>query len=290
MIPVVHEPEAFREAARLSRERGRRVALVLTMGALHRGHGSLIRLARSYGEEVFVSVFVNPTQFGPSEDFAKYPRTLEADVSLAMAEGATLVFAPEAAQMYPEGEETRVTVPRLSQYLCGRGRPGHFDGVATVVTKFFALAGPVTAIFGRKDYQQLMVIRALVRDLLLPVQVVGAPIIRARDGLAESSRNAYLGASERERALAIPRALGGVHAAFGSGERRAEALRRTLENHLAQPGLAIEYAELADAETLEPIVAGTVPDRCLVAVAVRVGNTRLIDNLVLGEESAPEVS
>jgi len=257
------------------------------MGALHHGHGSLIRLGREHGDEVFVTVFVNPTQFGPQEDLSKYPRTLAADVELAGNEGASLVFAPEPRQMYPEGDETRVVVPRVSQGLCGLSRPGHFEGVATVVTKFFALAGEVTAIFGRKDYQQLQVIRTLVRDLLLPVRIVGAPTVRAADGLAESSRNAFLSAEERAQALAIPRALTDAQRVFRAGERDAKTLREAALRCLEQAGLAIDYVELAHADTLAASSAGLIPERTVLAVAAKAGSTRLIDNTVFGEDDSP---
>jgi pantoate--beta-alanine ligase len=287
MIPVIHDPNEFRERADLARGAGRRVGLVLTMGALHRGHGSLVRLARNYGDEVYVTVFVNPTQFGPQEDFSKYPRTLQRDVELAAQEGATLVFAPAARDMYPEGDETRVTLPKMSRELCGRTRPGHFDGVATVVTKFFALTGPSAAIFGRKDYQQLQVIRALVRDLLLPIQVVGAPIVRAEDGLAESSRNTYLSPAERQQALSIVRALAVAHHEFSNGERGTTVLRTLVRSRLESAGLRIDYVELADPDRIELCDGDRLPERALLAVAAWVGKTRLIDNLVLGEDSSP---
>jgi pantoate--beta-alanine ligase len=261
------------------------------MGALHAGHLHLVKVARRHAERVAVSIFVNPTQFGPNEDFAKYPRNLERDVELLRAAGADMVLSPPADEIYPEGETTRVRVAGLTDYLCGPFRPGHFEGVATVVTKLFAIAGPCTAVFGRKDYQQLKVIQRLARDLLLPVQVVGEPTVRDSDGLALSSRNAYLSPEQRERALAIPRALAAAAAAFAAGERQAGALIEPVRAALAAAELRADYAEIADPERLFPIAQHErVGDRALVALAAFCGTTRLIDNLVLGEDAAPAVA
>ena len=196
-----------------------RRGVVMTMGALHEGHADLIRAARDLDDHVTVTIFVNPTQFGPGEDFARYPRALDRDLAACEEAGATGVFAPEVAAMYPPGEETRVRPGATAAPLCGAHRPGHFEGVATIVTKLFALAGPCVAVFGRKDYQQLMVIRRLARDLLLPVEVVGARTVREPDGLAMSSRNAYLSPDDRRRAAAIPRALTDAAKAAELGRR-----------------------------------------------------------------------
>src|SRR5450432_3218578 len=195
------------------------------MGALHAGHLSLVREARARADVVAVTIFVNPTQFGPSEDFARYPRRLDRDLELCREAGVSHVFAPEASEMYPAGERTRVHVSELTASLCGPHRPGHFDGVTTIVSKLFAVAGACVAVFGRKDYQQLKVIERMTRDLLLPVEIVGLKTLRDTDGLALSSRNAYLTLEERARALAIPRALSAAVSAFASGERRVGRLR-----------------------------------------------------------------
>ena len=287
--PAVYRTNAeFRAACDAARAGGSRVGFVPTMGALHAGHLHLVRVARRHAERVAVSIFVNPMQFGPNEDFAKYPRNLERDVELLGGAGADLVLAPSAEEMYPPGEKTRVRVAGLGEHLCGPFRPGHFEGVATVVTKLFALAGACTAVFGRKDYQQLKIIERLARDLLLPVQVVGEPTVRDVDGLALSSRNAYLSAEERTRALTIPRALAAAAAAYGSGERRAGALIEPVQVALAAAGLRPDYAEIADPDELFPLDrTGEVGDRALIALAAFCGTTRLIDNLVLGEDAAP---
>jgi pantoate--beta-alanine ligase len=273
----------------LVRASGRRVALVPTMGALHDGHLSLIRLAREQADEVVVSIFVNPTQFGPNEDYERYPRTLEMDRELAAEAGAHVLFVPQVAAMYPAGEKTRVVVADLTRHLCGASRgPEHFAGVATIVTKLFAIVGPCVAFFGRKDYQQLRVIERMVSDLLLPVRVVPCPTVRESDGLALSSRNRYLDATWRARAAAIPRALSIAHAAFSSGERSARILRSLVRAELEEQSLALDYVELAEPMELEPVPdEAQVPPRVLLAVAARAGETRLIDNVMLGEEPAP---
>ena len=290
--PPIHRSVAdFRAACDAVRSRGERLGFVPTMGALHAGHLRLVEVARKHAERVAVSIFVNPTQFGPNEDFERYPRNLERDVELLASVGADLVFAPSPSEMYPEGERTRVNVGVLSEHLCGPFRPGHFEGVATVVTKLFAMVGPCTAVFGRKDYQQLKVIERLARDLLLPVQVVGQRTVRDHDGLALSSRNAYLSAAERERALAIPRALAAAAARFEAGERDAARLIEPVRAALLAAELRPDYAELADPEQLIPLKAGeNAGPRALVAVAAFCGSTRLIDNLVLGEDPAPTLA
>jgi pantoate--beta-alanine ligase len=288
---IQHSVTEFRAACDAVRASGARLGFVPTMGALHSGHLRLVEVARRHAERVAVSIFVNPTQFGPNEDFAKYPRNLQRDVALLESVGADMVFAPVATEVYPPGEQTRVTVAVLGDHLCGPFRPGHFQGVATVVAKFFAMAGPCTAVFGRKDYQQLKIIERMARDLLLPVTVVGEPTVRDSDGLALSSRNTYLSPEERARALAIPRALAGAAAAFVAGERRAGALIGPVREALAGAGLRLDYADVADAERLFPFrTDDTVGDRALIALAVHCGTTRLIDNLVLGEDAPPQVA
>jgi len=290
--PAVHTTIAeFRAACDAVRASGARLGFVPTMGALHAGHLHLVRVARRYAERVAVSIFVNPTQFGPNEDFNRYPRNLERDVELLAGAGADLVLAPKPEEMYPKGEQTRVRVAGLTDHLCGPFRPGHFEGVATVVTKLFAVAGACTAVFGRKDYQQLKVIERLARDLLLPVQVVGETTQRDVDGLALSSRNAYLSPDERARALAIPRALAAAAAAFAAGERGAALLIEPVRARLREAGLRPDYAEIADPDGLFPLdPASRVGERALIALAAFCGTTRLIDNLVLGEDAAPRAA
>lgn len=282
------DPEGFRRACEAARGRGLRVGLVPTMGALHAGHVALIAEARRHADFVVVSVFVNPTQFGPSEDFARYPRTLDRDMAACREAGAAGVFAPEVAGIYPPGDETRVRPGPTAAPLCGAHRPGHFEGVATVVTKLFALTGPSVAVFGRKDYQQLQVIRRLAKDLLLPVEVVGLRTVREPDGLAMSSRNAYLSPEDRRRAAAIPRALAEACAAFAAGERRAGALADLVRRRVEGVADSIDYVDVADADTLQ--VKGPddpAGERALLALAIRLGPARLIDNVVLGEDDAP---
>ncbi len=282
------DPEGFRRACDAARAGGLRVGLVPTMGALHAGHASLITEARRLADFVVVSVFVNPTQFGPSEDFARYPRALEKDLAACAEAGAAGVFAPGVDAMYPPGDETRVRPGPTAEPLCGPHRPGHFEGVATVVTKLFALAGPSTAVFGRKDYQQLQVIRRLARDLFLPVEIVGARTVREPDGLAMSSRNAYLSPEDRRRAAEIPRALAAAWEAFAAGERRAGALSGLARGRMEAAADRIDYVDVADPDTLRVLgPEERAGERALLALAIRIGATRLIDNVVLGEEDAP---
>jgi pantoate--beta-alanine ligase len=234
---VLETVESFRGACDELRHASASIGLVPTMGALHVGHASLMRRAREDGCRVAVSIFVNPTQFGPNEDFQKYPRTLDRDLELCASEGVDLVFVPSVAEMYPNGDRTRVTVTRLTEGLCGASRPGHFDGVATIVAKLFTATGPCAAYFGRKDYQQYRVVEGMARDLLLPVRVIGCSTVREPDGLALSSRNRYLSHDERLHALGIARGLGRAAEAFASGNRSAKALLRLVRNSVAQSGL-----------------------------------------------------
>ncbi len=288
-LKVVSTPDATRAACDAARARGQRVGLVPTMGALHEGHLALVKEAGRHADFVVVSIFVNPTQFGPSEDFARYPRDLARDV--ANLDGASLVFAPEVSAMYPPGDETRVHVGPLAEHLCGPHRPGHFEGVATVVTKLFAIVGPSGAVFGKKDYQQLAILRRVARDLFLPVNVVGFPIVREPDGLALSSRNAYLSLDERGRALALSRGLASAARAFGAGERRAGVLRDLALAEVQRVATTIDYVTIADADALVPFADGAdVGSRAVLAMACRIGATRLIDNVVLGEDAMPASS
>jgi pantoate--beta-alanine ligase len=268
------------------RGEGGTLGLVPTMGALHRGHLALVAEARRRARHVALSIFVNPTQFGPNEDFQKYPRPLERDLELCREAGVALVLTPDPTEMYPAGERTRVHVSGLTAALCGPFRPGHFDGVATIVTKLFAATGPAVAVFGRKDYQQLQVVKRLARDLLLPIEIVGLPTVRDADGLALSSRNAYLAPEERERALAIPRGLARALALHAAGEQNVGKLRRATEELVAAAATRVDYVSVAGADDLTPLVdTETVGERAVVAVAAFVGRTRLIDNAVFGEDN-----
>lgn len=255
------------------------LGLVPTMGALHEGHLSLVRRARGECSVVAASIFVNPLQFGPNEDFARYPRTFAEDCAALEREGVGLVFAPDPAEMYPEGAVTTVSVPGVGDRLDGASRPGHFTGVATVVAKLLHIVGPARAYFGQKDAAQLAVLRRMVRDLNFDVKLVGCAIVRDTDGLALSSRNSYLSATERQQALALRRSLLAMEQAIATGERGSEALvargRQVLD---AEPDVHVDYLSVVDADTLLPVktaVAGT-----LVAVAAWVGETRLIDNFI----------
>lgn len=291
---VVTTKIELRAALAAARLRGARVAFVPTMGALHEGHLALAREARRrVGDDglVAASIFVNPTQFGPNEDLARYPRDLAGDVAKCGTASVDVVFAPPAAEMYPDGEQTRVRVPGLAGPLCGEHRPVHFEGVATVVAKLYALVAPAIVVFGRKDYQQLKVVERLARDLCFDVEVVGLSTVREPDGLAMSSRNVYLSAEERARALAVPRALAAAARLFASGERRAGAIAESARALVATSGGSVDYVTVADPESLVPARDdATLGERALLAVAVRVGATRLIDNTVLGDEEPPRVS
>ena len=262
------------------RSAGKRLGLVPTMGALHAGHLSLVRAAKAQCSAVAVSIFVNPTQFGPSEDLAKYPRTFESDCAALEKENVDIVFAPTVEEMYPPGEATWVTVEGLSEKLDGRSRPGHFRGVTTVVAKLFHIIQPDRAFFGQKDAAQLAVIRRMVRDQDFPVEIIGCPIIREPDGLAMSSRNVYLNKEERERALVLRRSLQRVEDAFYQGERNAAKLQEVGNEVIArEPSVRLDYFEIVDPDTLDPV--DTISRPTLVAVAAYVGPTRLIDNVVL---------
>ncbi len=280
-----------RAAVAAARRGGARVAFVPTMGALHAGHQSLVRTARQRADEgggrgfVVVSVFVNPAQFGPREDFGAYPRDLDRDAALAAEAGADLVFAPSVAEMYPEGFRTRVEVTGLSEPLCGRGRPGHFQGVALVVAKLLNIVRPDLSVFGQKDAQQAVIIRRLARDLALPGEIVVAPTVREPDGLAMSSRNAYLSAEERRAARSLSRGLFAAADAWAAGERDgARLVARARAEPDGEPGVAVEYVEIVDADDLSPWT-GRGP--ALLAVAARVGPARLIDNVRLEAAGAP---
>ena len=273
-------PEA-RELVKAWRGQGLSVGLVPTMGYFHEGHLALMRKALELNDRVVVSLFVNPTQFGPQEDLDRYPRDLERDVRLAQGVGVHALFTPTAQEMYPPGYSTFVEVEgSLTGGLCGASRPGHFRGVATVVTKLFNIIEPDTAVFGEKDFQQLQVIRRMVRDLDLKVEIVGHPIVREPDGLAMSSRNSYLSAQERRSALALFKALKMARKMVAEGVTRADEVKRAMEEAiLSHPFTRIDYIFIGEPSTLEP--TETIGPGTLVALAVWVGETRLIDNMVM---------
>ncbi|OYW47228.1 MAG: pantoate--beta-alanine ligase [Sphingomonadales bacterium 32-68-7] len=279
-MQTVNRLAALREAVDSLRARGT-VALVPTMGALHEGHLTLVREARARADTVVASIFVNPAQFGPKEDFAAYPRTLTEDARMLAAEGCDLLWAPSVEEVYPQGFATTVSVGGVSKRLEGAARPGHFDGVATVVAKLFNQVRPDLALFGEKDWQQLAVIRRMARDLDLtqpgPGAIVGVPTVREADGLAMSSRNRYLSAEDRARAAVLPLALGKAVAAIEAGAAVAAVLQATEAALLAGGFTGVDYVALADAESLDPLTAlGGRPARLL--AAARIGGTRLIDN------------
>ena len=277
-------PAAMREWADQARAAPRRIALVPTMGYLHDGHLRLVAEARRRADACVASIFVNPWQFGANEDLARYPRDLERDRAALRAAGIDVLYLPSTESMYPRDFQTDVCVTKISSGLCGRSRPGHFRGVATVVAKLFNAVKPHVAVFGEKDFQQLAVIRRMSADLDLGVEVVGVPTVREADGLAMSSRNAYLSAAERAAACCLSRALAGARTAFAAGERRAAALLERVHAVLsAEPLARIDYAELVDADTIEAV--DTIDRPALLALAVFIGRTRLIDNVVLAATS-----
>jgi pantoate--beta-alanine ligase len=270
----------MRVASRVARRDGKRLGFVPTMGALHEGHVSLVRAAKAKSDVVAVSIFVNPLQFGPNEDLAKYPRTFERDRDLLEKEAVDILFAPTPEEMYSAGAVTCVTVEGLSEKLCGKSRPGHFRGVTTVVAKLFHIVEPDLAFFGQKDAAQATIIGHMVRDLNLPVEIVVCPIVRESDGLAMSSRNAYLSSQQRKSALVLHRALTEVKRRFDQGGRNAHALIEVAKQVLAQEhAVRLDYFEIVDPATLDPVQELT--STALVAVAAFVGNTRLIDNILL---------
>jgi len=272
----------LRRWVRAERRAGRRVAFVPTMGYLHEGHLRLVDEARRRAEAVLVSIFVNPLQFGPTEDLARYPRDLPRDRQLAQARGVDALFVPAETVMYPPGSEIRVVPGPTAARWEGAARPGHFEGVLTVVAKLFHLVEPDLACFGRKDIQQVTLVRQMVRDLDWPIEIVVVPTVREPDGLALSSRNAYLDADLRRRAVVLSAALRAAHERFGAGERRAATLEAVVRATLAtEPAVQVEYVAVAEPRTLAPVETAA-PDT-VVALAARLGRTRLIDNIILGD-------
>jgi len=279
-VITVTTVDDVRAACGTARAQGRRVGLVPTMGFFHEGHRSLMRAARADTDLVVVSLFVNPTQFGPTEDLAGYPRDLVGDAAVTESEGVDVLFAPEVAEMYPAGARTTVHVDGLTAGLCGATRAGHFDGVTTIVAKLFSIVGPCRAYFGRKDAQQLAVIRRMTADLDLPVEVVGCALVREHDGLAMSSRNSYLDAEERNAATILAASLYLASESIVAGQRDAEAIRGLIVDTVSRsPLVRLEYAEVVDAATLVPV--DRIVGDTLVALAAHVGKARLIDNVTI---------
>jgi len=280
-MKIISTTSDMQQAAEALRAQGKRIGFVPTMGNLHEGHLSLLRIARQESDVVIVSLFVNPTQFGPDEDFDAYPRTFERDKTLFDEAGADILFHPDGKEIYPDDDSIRVTENALSRTLCGATRPGHFDGVCTVVAKLFNIVLPHIAIFGEKDGQQLRIIRRMVRDLRFPVEILSGPTVREADGLALSSRNQYLTPEQRPQATCLRRALDEAERLFASGERNADvitaAMRALIEK---EPDARIDYVSIVDDETLQPLT-GPIAAPALVALAVWVGTPRLIDNTLL---------
>jgi pantoate--beta-alanine ligase len=280
---TITEARAACRAARISRHC---LGLVPTMGALHEGHLSLVRAAKAQCDAVAVSIFVNPTQFGPAEDLSKYPRQFERDCQLLEKERVDILFAPPVEEIYPGGEVTWVLVEGLSEKLDGRSRPGHFRGVTTIVSKLFHILEPEAAFFGQKDAAQLAVIRRMARDLNFPVEIVACPIVREADGLAMSSRNAYLNREDRSRALVLQRSLQRAQQEFQAGEKiAAKLVLAAKEVFASEPQVTLDYLEIVNPDTLDPVER--ISQKTLVAVAAYVGSTRLIDNVVLGSQEPP---
>lgn len=277
---VIESPRIMQQTAEELRNKGKIIAFVPTMGYLHEGHLSLMREGRRRADIVIASVFVNPTQFGPQEDLASYPRDFERDCALMESAQVDIVFHPRAEDMYPDGFQSYVTVEKVSQPLCGRSRPHHFRGVATVVAKLFNIIKPHVALFGWKDFQQVVVIQRMVKDLNFDLEIVGCPTMREPDGLAMSSRNTYLSAEERKEALGLKQALDEASALVRGGEREAAAILARVRQVLSErPGIRLDYVELRHPETLENIERIEGPT--LLAIAAYVGRTRLIDNCLL---------
>lgn len=277
---IIEHVGEMQQQANTWRQEGKTIGLVPTMGYLHDGHLALVKAARSHADVVIVSIFVNPIQFGPSEDLERYPRNTEGDLRVLREAGADAVFLPTATEIYPDGYQTQVEVTRVTLPLCGKSRPGHFRGVTTVVVKLFNIAKPHVAVFGEKDFQQLVTIRRMVQDLNMDVKIVGHPIVRETDGLAMSSRNVYLNETQRQTALRLQKSLAAAQTLVDTGERSAEVvLKRVKEVLNGGDDFRIDYAQLRHPETLEETVRLEGPTLC--ALAAFVGKTRLIDNRVL---------
>jgi len=282
-VKIINSVNEMHLTALSWRKEGKRIGLVPTMGYLHQGHASLMKEGRKHSDFLITSVFVNPTQFGVGEDFDKYPKDLESDSAIASEAGVDVLFAPSIAEMYPSGYQTYVNVEQITLPLCGARRPGHFRGVTTVVAKLFGITQPHIAFFGKKDYQQLAVIRRMTADLNIPVEIVGMPIVREPDGLAMSSRNAYLSGQERADALCLKGAIDKVKKSFRGGITSSLELKAIASQVIFKAVTAsVDYIEFCDSSTLEPV--GHVDSNTLLALAVKIGKTRLIDNSIMGDE------
>ncbi len=280
-MKVIETIDAMQKECEELRLSGKTIALVPTMGFFHEGHLELMRVGKRLANIVAISIFVNPTQFGPSEDFAAYPRDMEGDLAKARDVGVDLVFAPPVEEMYPARYQTKIAVEELTKRLCGLSRPGHFDGVTTVVAKLFHIAKPHFAIFGEKDFQQLTVVKRMVKDLDMDIQVIGVPTYREPDGLAMSSRNSYLGPEERKSALCLKKSLDLASQMFRQGERNSQNLITAIEELiLSHPFTEIDYISICDPMTLEDV--DRIENEALLALAVKVGKARLIDNCLIG--------
>jgi pantoate--beta-alanine ligase len=264
------------------RQKEKIIAFVPTMGYLHEGHLALMREGKNRGDKLIISIFVNPTQFGPAEDYEQYPRDMQRDLKLAQKVGVDIVFTPSSQEMYPDGFQTSVEVERVTQNLCGISRPGHFRGVTTVVAKLFNIVKPHLALFGQKDYQQLVTIKRMVEDLNMDIEVIGIPTVRERDGLAMSSRNAYLSPKKRKEAAKLYRSLRKGEELFRQGEKNTTTILKTVREVIEETKpKKIDYVKICDAHTLEDIEE--IKDEAIIALAVKIGKTRLIDNIILKE-------
>ncbi len=276
-MEIIETVDHMQQTADAMRMAGETLALVPTMGFFHEGHLMLMRAGKEHCDRLVVSLFVNPTQFGPNEDFEAYPRDTEGDLNKAEEVGADMVFMPSPAEMYPQGAQTSVVVKDLPNHLCGLSRPGHFDGVTTVVAKLFNIVKPHEAVFGQKDYQQLAVISRMVMDLDMDIQIIGVPTVREKDGLAMSSRNSYLSLEERKSALSLKKSLDLAERLFNEGEKNAQVVEDFVRSYILEhPYTEIDYIALCDPVTLDDV--NTLSEGTLMALAVRVGKTRLIDN------------
>ncbi len=279
-MEIIYNIPLMQKKADQLRVKGKKIGFVPTMGFFHEGHLELMRVARKNADVVVVSIFVNPIQFGPSEDYSRYPRDIERDKKKAQEVGVDILFIPSVEEMYPEGFQTKVRVEKLTQHLCGLFRPGHFDGVTTVVTKLFNIVKPHIAVFGEKDYQQLLVIKRMVKDLNMDIHIIGVPTVREADGLAMSSRNTYLTPEERKSALCLKKSIDLAKEMVEKGETDASVIKKKVEELISSyPFTKIQYVSICDPETLEEV--SQIKDKALIAMAVFVGNARLIDNAIL---------
>ena len=280
-MQVIETVDAMQKRSEELRLSGQTIALVPTMGFFHEGHLELMRVGRRLADILVISIFVNPTQFGPGEDFQTYPRDMEGDLAGARDVGVDLVFAPSVQEMYPDGHQTKISLERVTKHLCGLSRPGHFDGVTTVVAKLFHIAKPHLAIFGEKDYQQLIAVKQMVKDLDMDIQIIGVPTFREPDGLAMSSRNTYLKPEERKSALCLKKSLDLARDMFRQGEKDAQRMKEAVEKLiLSYPFTEIDYISICDPISLEDV--DRIEEKALLALAVKVGKARLIDNCLVG--------